>query len=140
MPPSDLPRIRVGVDLVGIDRIARLVEDHPDSEETLFTDGERAYCRARRRCYDHMAARFAAKEAVLKSFGTGIGARMRWTDVEIVNARTGRPQVKLSGEVADWARRMGIEDMDVSLSHTEGFAIAQAVAVWNRRGAACDST
>jgi holo-[acyl-carrier protein] synthase len=67
---------------------------------------------------------------VLKSFGTGLGARMRWTDVEIVSARTGRPQVKLSGAVADFAERMGIADVDVSLTHTEQLAIAQAVAVW----------
>lgn len=140
MAPSDLPRIRVGVDLVGVDRVARLVEEHPASEATLFTAREREYCRARRRCYEHMAARFAAKEAVLKSFGTGMGARMRWTDVEIVPARSGRPQVKLSGGVADWARRMGIADVDVSLSHTEGLAIAQAVAVWERKAGPCAST
>jgi holo-[acyl-carrier protein] synthase len=138
--PSDLPRIRVGVDLVGVDRVTRLLEEHPASEATLFTAREREYCRARRRCYEHMAARFAAKEAVLKSFGTGMTARMRWTEVEIVPARTGRPQVKLSGGVADWARRLGIVDVDVSLSHTEGLAIAQAVAIWDRRGEPCAST
>jgi holo-[acyl-carrier protein] synthase len=115
---------------VGVDRIERLVREHPRSESTLFTERESEYCRARRRCYEHMAARFAAKEAVLKSFGTGLGARMRWTDVEIVSARTGRPQVKLSGAVADFAERMGIADVDVSLTHTEQLAIAQAVAVW----------
>jgi holo-[acyl-carrier protein] synthase len=138
--PSDLPRVRVGVDLVGVDRIARLVEQHPTSEATLFTAREREYCRARRRCYEHMAARFAAKEAVLKSFGTGLAARMLWTDVEIVPARTGRPRVKLTGGVADWARRMGIADVDVSLSHTEGLAIAHAVAVWGPRESPCAST
>jgi holo-[acyl-carrier protein] synthase len=82
-----------------------------------------------------MAARFAAKEAVLKAFGTGLGQRMRWTDVEIVNELTGRPRVHLHGEVAAWARRRGMTDpdtfLDVSLSHTDGLAVAQAVAVWD---------
>lgn len=109
--------------------MSRLVADHPASEAELFTEGESEYCRRRRRCYEHMAARFAAKEAVLKSLGTGLGARMNWTDVEIVTARTGRPQVKLRGEVARRAKRLNVHDVDVSLSHTEGLAIAQAVAV-----------
>jgi len=129
VPASGIPRIRVGVDLVGVERMTRLVADHPTSESELFTPRESGYCRRRRRCYEHIAARFAAKEAVLKSLGTGIGARMQWTDVEIVTARTGRPQVKLSGEVARRAQRLGVADVDVSLSHTEGLAIAQAVAV-----------
>jgi holo-[acyl-carrier protein] synthase len=119
----------VGVDLVGVDRIERLLAEHPGAEAELFTEGERAYCRARRRWAEHMAARFAAKEAVLKSFGTGMAARMLWTDVEIVSARTGRPQVRLTGAVAEHARRLGVDDVDVSLSHTSGLAIAQAVAV-----------
>jgi holo-[acyl-carrier protein] synthase len=125
---------------VGVDRVERLLEQHPRSEAELFTRRESQYCRSRRRCYEHMAARFAAKEAVLKSFGTGLGARMRWTDVEIVTARTGRPQVKLFGEVAEWAKRMGIADVDVSLSHTESLAVAQAVAISDRSAGPCAST
>lgn len=122
----------MGVDIVGVERVERLVSENPDILPTLFTEREIAYCTGKRRRYEHMAARFAGKEAVLKAFGTGLGQRMRWTDVEIVNEPTGRPRVHLSGEVARWARRRGMIDgssLDISLSHTDGLAIA-AVAVW----------
>jgi holo-[acyl-carrier protein] synthase len=55
---------------------------------------------------------------------------MRWTDVEIAKARSGRPIVRLHGEVAEWAQRRGLAGVDVSLSHSAGFAVAQAVSVW----------
>jgi holo-[acyl-carrier protein] synthase len=123
-------RVRVGVDIVGVERVQRLVTENPDIVPTLFTGREIEYCQGRRRCYEHMAARFAAKEAVLKAFGTGLGQRMRWTDVEIVNEASGRPRVLLSGEVTAWAERRNLLDLDVSLSHTDGLAIAHAVSVW----------
>lgn len=134
-PPPDLPhpRVRVGVDLVAVERLARLLTDHPDGVEALFTARERAYCDGKRRRYEHLAARFAAKEAVLKAFGTGLGQRMRWTDVEVVVEVGGRPRVHLHGEVAALAQRRGLVDLDLSLSHTADLAIAQVVAVWDER-------
>ena len=104
--------------------------ENPGSLDELFTGREQAYCLGKRRRYEHLAARFAAKEAVLKAFGTGLGQRMRWTDVEVVNGVLGRPQVCLYGEVAAWAQQRGLADLDVSLSHTADLAIAQAVVVW----------
>jgi holo-[acyl-carrier protein] synthase len=77
-----------------------------------------------------MAVRFAAKEAVLKAFGTGISQRMRWTEVEVVNESNGRPRIELGGAVAEFADRHGLSDLDVSLSHTESLALAQAVTLW----------
>ena len=130
--PANL-RVRVGVDIVGVERVARLVNEHPSALQTLFTDRERAYCLGKRRSDEHLAARFAAKEAILKAFGTGLGQRMRWTDVEIVNEVMGRPRVYLHGEVAAWAERHGLQDVDVSLSHTADLALAQAVAIWEPR-------
>jgi holo-[acyl-carrier protein] synthase len=110
--------------------MARLVDENEGIVETIFTASERDYCRGKRRSAEHMAARFAAKEAVLKAFGTGIGQRMRWTDVEIVRGSKGRPLVRLHGEVASWAARRGLADLDVSLAHSAGVAIAHALAVW----------
>ena len=136
-PPHPVgSRYRVGVDLVGVARLARLVDEQPGIAETIFTARELAYCAGKRRREEHLAARFAAKEAVLKAFGTGLGQRMCWTDVEIVNEVLGRPRVCLRGEVAAWAERSGLTDLDVSLSHTADLAIAQAVAVWQRHPAA----
>jgi holo-[acyl-carrier protein] synthase len=123
-------RVRVGVDLVGVERLTRLIDRHATAEETLFTPRELAYCSGKRRRHEHLAARFAAKEAVLKAFGTGISQRMRWTEVEVLNEETGRPKIVLEGAVARYAERHGLADLDVSLSHAEGLALAQAVTVW----------
>lgn len=128
--PEAEPRLRTGVDVVGVERLRRLVEGHEDRQRTLFTARELDYCRGKRRQYEHMAARFAAKEAVLKAFGTGISQRMRWTDVEVVNDRSGRPRVRLDGAVASFAERHGLRELDVSLSHVESLAFAHAIAVW----------
>jgi holo-[acyl-carrier protein] synthase len=127
-------RLRVGIDAVAVKRIERLTADHPASVEDIFTCEELAYCRSKRRCSEHLAARFAAKEAVLKAFGTGISQRMRWTDVEVLNDAVGRPHVKLGGAVASFAERHGLADLDVSLTHTEGLAIAHAVSMWTDAG------
>jgi holo-[acyl-carrier protein] synthase len=122
-------RIRVGVDIVGVDRVTRLVTESGGIEDRVFTPRELAYCEARRRREPHLAARFAGKEAVLKALGTGLGRRMRWTDVEILAGALGRPQVHLHGAVAEYANRNGVVDVDVSLSHSAGLAVGQAIAV-----------
>jgi holo-[acyl-carrier protein] synthase len=119
----------VGVDVVGVQRVARLVTENDGIEHTVFSERELADCVGRRRCHEHMAVRFAAKEAVLKAIGTGLGRRMSWTDVEIVRPGRGRPEVRLHGEVAVWAERHGVAEIDVSLAHSDGIAVAQAVAV-----------
>jgi holo-[acyl-carrier protein] synthase len=128
--PGAEPKLRTGVDVVGVERLRRLVEGDEERQRTLFTARELEYCHGKRRKYEHMAARFAAKEAVLKAFGTGISQRMRWTEVEVVNDRLGRPTVRLEGAVASFAERHGLRDLDVSLSHVEDLAVAHAIAVW----------
>lgn len=125
-----VPAVRSGVDLVPIARIARLVSEQPAILETIFTSRELAYCDGKRRRFEHLAARFAAKEAVLKAFGTGLGTGMSWTDVEVVNEISGRPTVQLHGAVADYAARYGFSNLDISLSHTADLAIAQVVVVF----------
>ena len=122
-------RVAVGVDLVHVGRVQRLLEASPDALDTLLTAGEQAYCSGRRRHHEHVAARFAAKEAVLKALGTGLAARMRWTDVEVAKEAGGRPCVRLHGEVAAAARRRGVRSVELSLSHSDGLAIAHVVAV-----------
>jgi holo-[acyl-carrier protein] synthase len=99
--PANSSRFRIGVDLVGVERVARLVTDHEGALDELFTEREQAHWRRKRQRYQHLAGRFAAKEAVLKAFGTGLRQRMRWTDVEIISGTGGRPEVLLHGEVAE---------------------------------------
>jgi holo-[acyl-carrier protein] synthase len=123
--------VAVGVDIVGVERVARLLRENAGFEQEVFTAAELAWCGARRRRIQHLAARFAAKEAVLKAIGSGVGKRMRWTDVEVVADGTERPSVLLHGEVASWAESRGLASLDLSLAHTRGVAVAQAVAVWD---------
>ena len=143
--PADV-HVRVGIDAVVVERVERLIRDHPDRSGEIFTARELAYCRSKRRGSEQLAARFAAKEAVLKAFGTGITRGMRFADVEIVNDAAGRPQVRLDGAVASFARRNGLAGLDVSLTHTAGLALAHAIAVWSHPrkgrepGAECAST
>jgi holo-[acyl-carrier protein] synthase len=136
-------KLRVGIDIVAVERLERLVAENDGIVDTLFTDAEQEYCRGKRRSLDHLAARFAAKEAVLKAFGTGIGRRMRWTDVEVAHATMGRPVIRLHGEVASWAERRGLADLDVTLSPSAGVAVAHALTVWRdaeQEGEPCAST
>lgn len=126
-------QVRAGVDLVPVARFDRLIREQPGILTTLFTGLELAYCDGRRRRSEHLAARFAAKEAVLKALGTGLGDGMAWTDVEVVKELNGRPAARLHGAVAALATRLGLANLDISLSHTADLAIAQAVAVLGAR-------
>jgi holo-[acyl-carrier protein] synthase len=102
----------------------------PGLRERVFTPRELAYCSRRRRSAEHLAGRWAAKEAVLKSLGTGLGPRMEWTDIEVVNDLSGRPRVRLHGEVEALARSLGMQHIEISLSHTGGLTVAHAVLVY----------
>lgn len=123
-----------GIDLVEIARIARMLADHPERfAEKCFTAAERAYCdRSTRRRAEHYAARFAAKEAVLKALGTGWRDGIAWTDIEIVRADSGAPSIALSGEAARIAGSLGVARWSLSMSHAGGdggYAVASAIAL-----------
>jgi holo-[acyl-carrier protein] synthase len=122
-------RHRVGVDVVSVARIRRLLADHPSAAAELFTPVESAYSAQQRRPADHLAARFAVKEAVFKALGIGLLEGMSWTDVEITDAPGGRPLVRLTGEAATFATSLGLRELEVSISHSGGIAIAQVLAV-----------
>jgi holo-[acyl-carrier protein] synthase len=117
------------MDLVEVARIEQLMTSQPGLRERVFTARELAYCDRRRRAGEHLAGRWAAKEAVLKSLGTGMGPRMEWTDIEVVNDPGGRPRVRLYGEVEAFARSLGMHHIDISMSHSGGLAAAHAVLV-----------
>jgi holo-[acyl-carrier protein] synthase len=121
--------VTTGVDIVEIPRLTRLAQ-RPRGLTTALTERELEYCRNRPQPAEHMAARFAAKEAVLKAFGTGLAQGIRWTDVEILKERGGRPTVVLHGAAKALADARGLWRLDVSLSHTSEIALAHAVALW----------
>jgi holo-[acyl-carrier protein] synthase len=117
--------VKLGVDLIEIDRIARALERHPSFRERCFTDSERAYCDARPNPAQHYAARFAGKEAVGKALGSGV--HFTWKEIEI----RGRPKpgVHLTGRTAAWAERIGAEKIELSMTHSRGLAAAVAAVV-----------
>lgn len=120
-----------GIDLVETSRIAQMVARHGDHFlDRCFTAAERGYAEASaKRRDEHLAARFAAKEAVLKALGTGWRNGIAWTDVEVVREPSGRPVVKLSGEAERVAASLGITAWMLSLSHTDSHAMASAIAL-----------
>jgi holo-[acyl-carrier protein] synthase len=121
-------RVAVGVDIVEVSRVVKLLTDHPAAEAEIFTADELRYCSGKRNRHAHLAARFAAKEAVLKALGTGLGPGMRWVDVEVRSDALGRPRVVLHGKVAAQVDALG-GTAEISLSHTGAHAIAHASLV-----------
>ena len=121
----------IGIDIVEVARIAAAAEKHgPAFAARFLTPAERAYCDARPNPAIHQAARFAAKEAVAKALGTGIGGNCPWLDIEITrDATTGAPGATLTGAAAGFAARHGIDRVLVSISHTRETAVANAVAI-----------
>lgn len=121
--------IGIGVDLVDVERFkAALARWDRRFVDRLFTSGEQAYCDATAQPWIHYAARFAAKEAVSKAFATGIGARLRWLDIDVVrDPVSGAPSVRLTGGGRALAAERGARRVWISLSHTDRQAIAQAM-------------
>ena len=117
--------MRVGIDLIEIDRIRRALERYPRFSERCFTEAERAYCDARPNPAESYAGRFAGKEAVGKALGIGVARAFAWKDIEIVGRP--KPAVRLSGRVQAWAARVGAGTIDLSMSHTRELANAVAV-------------
>ena len=120
--------IGIGTDLVELDRFRRTLQRTPSIIDRLFTDDERTYAELRRDPTERLAARFAAKEAVLKAMGAGIG-ECRFRDIEVVRAESGAPSVRLHGGAAGLAAGKGVGSWLLTLTHTESLAQAIAVAL-----------
>ena len=118
-----------GIDLVEVSRIGEALERHGDRFLTrVFTPAEVAYSRSGGVFTEHLAGRFAVKEAVLKALGTGWTGRMRWRDIEVRTRSSGEPSVELAGSAARRARDLGIVRIHISISHTREHAVAHAIA------------
>lgn len=120
----------IGIDVVETERIRRSIERHGARFlERVFTEREIAYCRASKFPERQFGARFAAKEAVSKAFGTGIGSCLAWKDIEVVRLDSGEPVVELHGGARRFAESHGLAEVKVSLTHTDAYAAANAVAL-----------
>ncbi len=124
-----MPIVGHGIDIVAVERLRRLAEDHGQRFlDRCFTPAEVDYCRGRpKRYYEHLAGRFACKEAVMKVLGTGMRRGVAFTDIEIRKQVTGAPLLALSGAAATVAAELGITRWHISLSHVETHATASAI-------------
>lgn len=123
-----MPVVAHGVDLVRVDRVARLLLEHGDRFlERCFTPREAAYNAGSRRRAEHLAVRFAAKEAAFKALGVGWGADASWTEAEVVKRPSGEPALELTGKLAALAGARGVRSWHLSLSHTDGVAMASVI-------------
>ncbi len=118
----------IGIDLVENARIASSLERFGERFlARVFLPSEIAYCRPMRYPAPHYAARFAAKEALAKAFGTGIGEEVAFLDIEVTRSPAGAPGLLLHGNGAALATRRGVGAIHLSLSHTEHYAVAQVM-------------
>jgi holo-[acyl-carrier protein] synthase len=120
----------VGTDIIECERIQRVFERQKERFlERVFTEGERDYCLAMKNPVPHLAARFAAKEAVSKCFTTGIGKALGWKSIEVVKGERDEPLIRLDERGLALIRQLGGNDVLVSLSHTANYGLAMAVLV-----------
>ena len=120
--------VGVGADITEVERIGDMVRRHGDRFlDRVFRPDELSYAMGKGRRDEHLAARFAAKEAVLKAIKTGVGPGTSLHEVEVVRGDKGEPEVKLHGRTAEVAARKGVRRVHVSLSHTPRHAVAFVV-------------
>ncbi len=126
-----MPILGHGIDIVETDRVKRLVDEHGQRFlDRCFTAAEQEYCaRSPKRHIEHLAGRFAAKEAVLKVLGTGWRGGIQWTDIEVLKEPSGQPRIQLKGECLRIASELGIVRWHVSISHIETHATASAIGL-----------
>ena len=118
----------IGIDLVENARIQHSMERFGERFlHRVFTAGEIAYCQSMKFLERHFAARFAAKEALSKAFGTGIGKAMSWKEIDVRNKPSGEPFVVLEGGATELANECGVTKVWISLTHTEHHAMATIV-------------
>lgn len=118
--------LTTGVDIIEIYRVRQVLERYTDRfQQRIFTPAEIAYCRGRAA---NLAARFAAKEATMKALGTGVRG-VAWKDIEVVRHKSGAPSIELHGRAKDRAERLKVQEISLSISHSQDYAVAFVVAL-----------
>jgi holo-[acyl-carrier protein] synthase len=125
-PAADVPFLAVGVDIVEIARIEKTLSRYGERFlHRVYTAGELEYCQG---MPSRLAARWAAKEAVAKALGTGMGD-VCWREIEVTGDERGAPRIRLHGRASAQAVRIGIRRLALSISHSRQYAVALAVAI-----------
>ncbi len=118
----------IGTDIAEVNRIEESIARFGDRFlRRIYTDRERLYALSKANSTERFAARFAAKEAGMKAIGTGWSRGVSWQDFEVVNERSGRPVLRLSGVAATIADAIGVKAISLSLTHTEQIAFAVVI-------------
>jgi holo-[acyl-carrier protein] synthase len=117
-----------GVDLCDVSRIKDAIARHGRRfVERVYTEREIAYAEKKANSYERYAARFAAKEAGMKALGTGWRGGVAWRDFEVVNLRSGRPTLHFHGKAAEFAKRLGVVNVSLSMTHTSAQGMAMVI-------------
>jgi holo-[acyl-carrier protein] synthase len=135
--PESAPRdtagsfiVGLGTDIIEVVRIGQMIERHGEVFlNRVFTEDEIRYCQRRREYTQHYAGRWAAKEAVMKTLGTGFSKGVGWRDIEVCSSRSGAPSIVLRGGAREVADQAGICDILITISHCRTYATATAIAV-----------
>lgn len=120
--------VAIGIDIIEIARVEEIFARRGERfRNRVFTQAEIAYCEGRASSVESYAARFAAKEAMMKALGTGWGEGVGWQDIEVVRAETGAPSVQLHGRALERMTEMGARKAHLSLTHSREIAMAQVI-------------
>jgi holo-[acyl-carrier protein] synthase len=120
--------VGTGIDIAEVPRIAASIERFGDRFlQRVFTEGEIRYCESKANRFERYAARFAAKEAAMKAIGTGWNHGVAWRDVEVSRMPGGRPTIQFHRKAAEFAAKLGVKQVALSLTHSEHYAIAQVI-------------
>jgi holo-[acyl-carrier protein] synthase len=125
----------IGTDIIEVKRIKSALEKYPGFKTRVYTKNEIAFCEDKKNqksSYISYAQRFAAKEAVAKAFGTGMGKTIFFGDIEVQNMPSGQPVIKLSAKAQEFFIRKGQFDLTISLSGTKDFAVAFVILFCNQ--------
>lgn len=120
--------VGTGIDIAEVPRVAEAIDRFGERFlRRIFTDTERKYCDSKANRVERYAARFAAKEAAMKALGTGWNRGVRWRDIEVYRQPGSRPTIRFHGVAAQFATRLGANNIALSLSHTPEQAIASVI-------------
>jgi len=120
--------VGMGLDISEIDRIEAAIGRYGSTFlERIYTPREVGYCESHKNKFERYAARFAAKEAGMKALGTGWRFGVRWRDIEVANAPSGKPTLNLAGVSREIADRLGVKNIGLSITHSGNLALAQVI-------------
>jgi holo-[acyl-carrier protein] synthase len=119
--------IGIGTDIIEVERIRKHIDAGFGFREKVFTAKEIAYCEGKTNKAQNYAARFSAKEAFLKAVGTGLRQGLSFTDIEVVNDELGKPEMVLHGQARELTRKMGVTNIQISLTHLRDWVNAMVI-------------